>query len=357
LFQLLQILFIGFNRIRFSIAENWIGSIFLFFCSVHRHSADGWDCPSFGVFQVQRAFNFDWRRKRTFGCWWSLLAEFWSFDSNSIFWARRSGLHPTDGWDYRFLLFHLLQFPFIGFNRIRFVITENWTFCIFQFFSYVDRHSADDWDYQSFLFPSLLLLFIGSLWIRFIIAENWIGSIFQLFSYADHHSADGWDYRFFLFWFLLLLSSVSFESGSLLRQIEWEAFSFTQLRSVCLSVDVQSIAWDAFPRDCEISRVWSIFVHGLALIGLKKQEKKERREKWETKKGKRRTDKEENWTERTKAERAGTQESEWLPHTAGKIDEFGRSGFCAPLREWSAPHNHISTPYSVILSTPFKIFD
>jgi hypothetical protein len=85
LFQFLQILFIGFNRIRFIITENWMLCIFQFFSHVNRRSADGWDYRSFGIFQLRRAFNFDWARKRTFRYWWLLLAEFWSFDSNWIF--------------------------------------------------------------------------------------------------------------------------------------------------------------------------------------------------------------------------------------------------------------------------------
>jgi hypothetical protein len=54
-------------------------------------------------------------------------------------------------------------------------------------------------------------------------------------------------------------------------------------------VDVQSIAANAFPDSCKVLRNWSIVV-----IGLNNQKKKKRRGKWETKKGKRRTGKEEN---------------------------------------------------------------
>jgi hypothetical protein len=50
------------------------------------------------------------------------------------------------------------------------------------------------------------------------------------------------------------LSSVLIESGSLLRQIEARAFLCTKLRSVSLPVDVQSIAANAFPDSCKVLR-------------------------------------------------------------------------------------------------------
>jgi predicted transcriptional regulator len=50
------------------------------------------------------------------------------------------------------------------------------------------------------------------------------------------------------------LSSVLIESGSLLRKIESQAFLCPKLKSVCLLVDVQSIAVNAFHLFCKVSR-------------------------------------------------------------------------------------------------------
>jgi hypothetical protein len=50
------------------------------------------------------------------------------------------------------------------------------------------------------------------------------------------------------------LSLVFIESDSLLRRIESGAFSSKKLRSVCLPGDVQSIAANAFPLFCKVSR-------------------------------------------------------------------------------------------------------
>jgi hypothetical protein len=50
------------------------------------------------------------------------------------------------------------------------------------------------------------------------------------------------------------LSSVSFESDSLLRRIESEAFSSMQLMFVSLPGDVPYIATNAFPDFCTVSR-------------------------------------------------------------------------------------------------------
>jgi hypothetical protein len=49
-----------------------------------------------------------------------------------------------------------------------------------------------------------------------------------------------------------------------------------------LPADVQSIAANAFPDSCEVSRECGIAVIDLVLIGLNKQEKKKRHGKLET---------------------------------------------------------------------------
>jgi hypothetical protein len=56
------------------------------------------------------------------------------------------------------------------------------------------------------------------------------------------------------FFYCKSLSSVSFESDSLLRRIESYAFSSTNLISVSLPVDVQFIVANAFPDSCKVLR-------------------------------------------------------------------------------------------------------